>query len=491
MGDVHSAEELSIHICPGCAGMLDIQNCGVYFNKMAFGDYANMPIFRRMTSRFAEIRSEFVSAYPNLAYSGMSDTEGAYIDAAIAAEVHEYFDGYNDVVFEISNAIKTAKLSQRDGEKLVKFAPISSSTPVCPNCGFVLPEDFFQRKVIYIGMIGASSSGKTVSLAVLARKDYACLNYTDRFKFDGTYTEADPGYFGVYKSIIEDINQGILPPGNQNFRIPPLLIKMDISNPAKDPVRYLIAIVDSAGEAFPVRERIGFLNYCSGYIVAIEAQSVYSDAQILLEGSDAQAMPTGAIAPYLSSEESQQEHAVSAAVAEKTVIKETLSTSYVLTKPKEQAASYSVANPALHIGVLNNINFSDTRHLAIVMTKADLIPESEKHRSFLLSTGDYSSEAKGRFVFDFDRLGKKSKLVQSTLNSKGITLNIDNRYNTAYFAVSATGKQPVLAVRGRVDRWQRDRAESVSFCDVISPINLYEPFMWLILNKLKDNGDLL
>jgi len=480
-------EAQETHVCPGCAGLLDIDNCGVFFDRMTYGDFSSMPIFRRMTQRYAEIRSEFRVAYPNLAFSGVPNVEGAYADAAIASEAPDFFEGYNRLSFSVENNVKTAVISLFREGQAVGLRDMSSSTPVCPNCGFVLPVDFFQRHKIYIGMIGASSSGKTVAISVLARRDYACLNYAERFAFSGMYNEADPGYASVYQDIIQDIDQGILPAGTQNHRIPPLLVKLDITSP-KGPLRYLIAFVDAAGEAFPARERIGFLNYCNGYVLAIEAQGIYADFDAMPDVSPSQGHSG---APKLASEEEARALDPGGEAPEATKLISTEHTAYLKGRESEAGASYSITNPDTYVSLLNNISFAGTRNLAVVMTKADLLPQSEKMREFFLSEGLYKQGSKGNFIFDFDRHGKKSRLIRQAMEERGISLRIDSKYNVSYFAVSATGKQPAIMARGQVDRWHRDRSEKVYYCSAISPKNLYEPFMWLILNALRSNGELL
>ncbi|MDR2519946.1 MAG: hypothetical protein LBC69_02655 [Eubacteriaceae bacterium] len=476
-----------MHVCPGCAGVLSVHTCGVYFDKVTYADFESMPIFRRMTGRFQDIRSEFRQNYPNLSFAGMQNAVGAYVDSEVAEEAKEFFEGYNKVDFGESDGIKTARLSQTKSDRAVSLIPLTSSSPACPNCGFVLPVDFFQRKMIYIGLLGASSSGKTVAISVLARKDYDCLNYSDQLNFSGVFSDADPGYASLYSSYIQDIDQGILPGGTLNTRIPPLLVKMDMEKEDGSSARYLIAFVDAAGEALTSKERIGFLNYCNGYLVAIEAQGVFADIRSDTGEKKPRLQQKN---PRLLAEDEQRSLAEGAEPPQKPAIREMKASSFVRSAASAPA-QYSVTNPVAFINLLNSISFPGRRAIAICLTKADLMPKEEESYAFLMSNGRYRQGEKGRFVFDFDRFGKKNQIVKDILYEKGITLHIDHsKYVSGYFAISATGKQPMLKKRGEVDIWQRDRTESVYFCESISPKNLYEPFMWLILNTLKDNGDL-
>jgi hypothetical protein len=160
-----------------------------------------------------------------------------------------------------------------------------------------------------------------------------------------------------------------------------------------------------------------------------------------------------------------------------------------ITRPKNKGRyAYNGINPNVYMTLLNDMHFEGKRDLAIVLSKADLLPETESYKTLYLNDINHQNK-KINTVFDFDKFGRKSKLLKDTFQKKKLGLHIaEDRYNLGYFAVSALGNDPIKEIRGKIEN--NDRLDSEWYCPDISPKCLKEPFMWLILKQMKKNGDL-
>jgi hypothetical protein len=127
---------------------------------------------------------------------------------------------------------------------------IQSIGIACPHCCHILPDGFFDLPLIYIGLYGGSSSGKTTAVAFLLKKirdagenlwvGKICLKW---------FSILDRSYI-YYKKIVSDLHSNMLPEGTAlSLKVPPVWLKLLVNKGQGEQETALVAVRDIAGEA--------------------------------------------------------------------------------------------------------------------------------------------------------------------------------------------------------------------------------------------------
>ncbi|MDR0918578.1 MAG: hypothetical protein LBM93_04935 [Oscillospiraceae bacterium] len=436
------------HRCPLCTVPLSVDTCGVYFTFTPIrGEKSVSADLDEESKRKFQLLIEGSNNFKekldkNMGRFNLNEQErkGLFYQEAIDHSDDDELI-WNKVTInrnaENFDADITCNKGAIFGEK---------SYPACHNCGYPLPKNFFTyKKIFVIGLVGAAGSGKSVYLQSLTRGQCAELNAFAEWNYEFDYLNLNT--LGAQQFYIDTANKlnrfNILPPKTTPGFYLPLLL--DMSDNTKNE-KYLISITDIAGESLmdstsddnEYESHREFLKQCDGCLFVVSVDEILFDKNSLSDSNEKYDIP------------------------------------------------------------MNSENvLIDNRYTDIIVTLRRLFTFN-KNKSFVSFVLTKSDLLKDRKIENCNEFYDEENTLESwpTMNDvENICARVSNfipkrrrlqfgKIFVGYFAVSATGKEPINEKYGNIDPACTDtkKCEEMVWCvkGGIDPKYVDFPFIWLV-----------